>query len=46
MDNNKKRLKNKPLLEDWIGMVESDCKKAAKKIKRFIENPKNKIGCS
>jgi hypothetical protein len=37
----KKRLRKKPILEDWIGMVEKDCKKAGKKIKRFIENPKN-----
>ena len=32
---------DKPLLEELIVMVEDDVKKAVKKIKHFIENPKN-----
>lgn len=32
----------KPILEEWIEMIEDDMKKAVKEIKYFIEHPKNK----
>lgn len=31
----------KPILEEWIEMIEDDVKKTVKEIKYFIEHPKN-----